>query len=104
MSIGRSVNLDLLRYTNLSEYRPDVGDYVTEVGWLRTRFGIVSGVRSGTIDIVFSGLPFNLCTYTEEAQKANTEELHISDIVRSKPGKYSIVKGKAEDGLIMMYI
>lgn len=104
MSAGRTVDLELARFRNLSEYVPDVGDFIIEVGWFKTRFGVVSGVRTNVISVVFSSLPFTLYTSTEEDQKKNTQDIHISDIVRSKAGHYTISKAKSEDGLVVMYI
>lgn len=104
MSVGRTVDLELARYRNLSEYVPDVGDFIIEIGWFKTRFGVVSGVRTNVISVVFSSLPFTLCTFTEEEQKKHTEDIHIADVVRSKAGQYTISKAKAEDGLVVMYI
>lgn len=101
---NRDATLDLVRYKNLAEYMPVIGDTVVNVGWFRTKFGVISGINGNTISIIYSGTFFSLCNMLHSDMEKNTISMHISDITRSRPGAYSVTSVDPETGIQILYI
>ena len=93
-------------YKSVQDYSPSYGDYFIWSKWFSTWHGVVThwDLESGTLSIVFAGLPFLLLTMDEAEQAKETKILKISDIKNAKNGKFAIQQQDRESGQSVWYI
>lgn len=101
---NRDATLDLIRYKNITEYIPVIGDLVIHVGWFRTKFGVISGISGHTISIIYSGTFFSLCNMLQSDMPKNTIQMHVGDMVRSRVGEYTVLSVDPETGIQVTYV
>ncbi len=97
-------DVPLAQYAPRSAYRPIIGDLVVWAGWVRTWFGIVSGISNDGLQVVYEGLPVLLVTQTPEEQAKNTRLLKFDELTGAKAGVYSVLQHDTKHNAIIWYI
>jgi len=103
----RQVSTELVRYLDIRNYNPEVGDIIIEHGWFkRTRwFGVVNYItENGVLQVICEGSMRLLVTTTPDAVESKTKLIRPSDIVNSWPGKYSIMQSDPKTNTPIWYI
>lgn len=88
-----TVQVPLARYKSLTEWVPELSDFIIYHGWLSKRwYGVVSGAQGSALNIVRENLPILLFNLTDEEQRQNTITLDIGTIKSGKPGEYHVLQ------------
>lgn len=93
-------------YKTIAEYSPAYGDFVVWSGWFVTWNGVVSNYdeETGSIDIIFSTLPFLLFTMDPAEQAKNTKKLTLAKIRTSANGVFSVCQHNYTHNVTVWYI
>jgi len=88
-------DIELLRFRQIREWRPTIGDIVIRHGWLtRTKwFGVVNFVHpNGQIDIIKDGSMKLLAATVPAAMQKKKLELNVGDIKGALAGTFVIMQ------------
>ena len=87
------VNMELVRYRQLTNYTPKMGDFIIYIGWMISRwYGVISAIDKDEIVVIKDGVPSLLFTMNESNYSKNTIRLELGDIIDSSPGAYSVLQ------------
>lgn len=81
------MTVNYLAYTDISAYKPTIGDFVIWQGWFKTWYGVVIGITDSKIIMAFEGTPKLLFTSNEEMLSKISYSFSLEEI-RNKKTKY----------------
>jgi hypothetical protein len=90
--MNENVEIPLLQYKNILEWKPKVGDVIIKHGVIRRTvwFGVVNNLTAeGFVDIAKAGMLQLLTSMDPDQRKKTSVKIHVSEINRSRGG-YSI--------------
>lgn len=82
-------SIPLLYFRNLSEYKPQISDFVIWTGWITSWSGVVRGIENDDIHILFGSMPYMLSTTTEEEYPKHTRKISFSKIKQALKGTWA---------------
>lgn len=87
------ISVNLAQSNTIAKWKPTLGDFVVWHGWFTHWFGVVSSINSeGTVTITKAGIPVLLFTMDELEQTKNKITIPISQINRSRGGKFAVMQ------------
>jgi hypothetical protein len=84
--------IGIAQFADLSLWKPQLGDFVIYNGWFRHWFGLVVATQPGELDILHSVLPINVFTMGPNEAKQHTRKIDVSEVHRSRGGKYAVIQ------------
>jgi len=96
----------LARFLPITQYAPEVGDFIIWSGWFRTWYGVVGDISPDgqELSVIWEGLPFLLFTLTGSEQKESSQMVKLEQIVSCKPGNFSVMKHDAQHNTPIWYV
>lgn len=88
----KEVTMQLAQYKSLTQWSPQIGDFIVQHGWFTHWFGIINGINNGVLTITKAGLPLLLFTMDEIEISKNLIQVPISKITRSRGGKFAVLQ------------
>jgi len=89
----KNLQVDLAHYRGISEWKPEVGDFIVQHGWFTHWYGVVSRIDpNGSVEIITAGLPMLLVLLSGRKMEKSKKIIDIADIHASRGGKYATVK------------
>lgn len=92
--MDRQANIELIRYKDLREWHPCIGDLIIKQGWIiRTKwFGIITDVDQGALDVMTAGVMRLLVTASPVASRGKMIKIAEGDIKDAMAGTYTVLQ------------
>ena len=90
--MARQVDIELIKYRGIRDWRPQAGDVVIKHGWLtRTKwFGVVNYIHpDGSLDIIKDGMMRLLVTTPPDGIKSKLMNIN-PELIRGSIGGYTV--------------
>lgn len=103
----REVDIQLMQYRGMQDWKPRVGDVVIKHGWfVRTVwFGVVNFIKpDGVLEIIKDGVPRLLVTTPTDVMRSKTLDVSPGRIKSSSPGSYTIIQQDSSSGMVVWYV
>ena len=88
----KTTAVQLAQFKSLSTWRPQIGDFIIQHGWLTHWFGVINAIDGGSLSIIKAGLPVLLFSMDDAEMQKNTVILGINTIMRSRGGKFAVMQ------------
>ena len=103
----KQVNIELMHYRPLKDWKPQVGDLIIKHGWIvRTKwFGVVNFIhQDGTLDIIKDGMIRLLVITPPDLAAKKMEQVKLGDIAGAFQGTYAVHQCDQAHNLMVWYV
>ena len=101
MPIDRNIDVNLAQAKSLTEWKPQIGDFVFFNGFFSKWIGVINNIGP-KISIIEGGNPFLLLNYNQKEMIKHTMVIDINDLRNGTRGKYAVMR--SEMNTLIWYI